>query len=221
MKPKVLSILKPKTASLGFTAEELDGVAENIAKTLKEDATDEQINQAIEAALPYLQMSQKAVTRIVNAEKAKSQKEKEEADKKAKEEAEKAAKEKGVGSGADEEPAWFRAYREQQDAKFAAIDNERVSAKRLAVFESMIKDLPEKQKTSELSSFKRLVPTFKDDDDFNTFMEEKKTSIGEMVQETANIGLGGLSKPGVGGSGKLGDKPASDEECDAIVARIM
>jgi len=220
MKAKVLQLLKPKTASLGFTTEELEGAAETIAKTLKDDATDEQITTAVEAALPYLQMSQKAVTRIVNAEKAKSQKEKEESEKKAKEEAEKAAKEKGAGGGTDEEPAWFKSFREQQDAKFAAIDSERVSVKRLAEFEDIIKNLSEKQKASELSSFKRLVSTFKDDDEFNSYMEEKKTSIGEIEQENANVGLGGLSKPG-GGSGKSGDKPASEEECDAIVSRIM
>jgi hypothetical protein len=223
MKTKVLQLLKPKTASLGFTTEELDGVADNIAKALKEDATDEQINQAIDSVLPFLQMSQKAVTRIVNAKEEKSKKEREEeARKKAEEEeAAKKAKEKGAAGGKDdEEPAWFKTYREQQDAKFAAIDSERVSAKRIADFESVIKDLPDKQKASELSTFKRLVSTFKDDDDFNSYMEEKKTSIGEIVQENANIGLGGLTKPG-GGSGKTGDKPASEAECDAIVERIM
>jgi len=78
MKTKVLSLLKPKTASLGFTTEELEGVAENISRNLKEDATDEQINQAIDSALPFLQMSQKAVTRIVNAKEEKSKKEREE-----------------------------------------------------------------------------------------------------------------------------------------------
>jgi len=221
MKTKVLSLLKPKTASLGFTTEELDGVAENIARTLKEDATEEQINQAIDSVLPFLQMSQKAVTRIVNAKEEKSKKEREEeARKKAdEEETAKKAKEKG-GSETDGEPAWFKSYREQQDAKFAAIDNERISTKRISDFEGVIKDLPEKQKASELSTFKRLVSTFKDDEDFNSYMEEKKTSIGEMIQENANIGLGGLTKPGVG-IGKLGDKSASEEECDAIVSRIM
>ena len=222
MKTKVLSLLKPKTASLGFTTEELDGVAENIARTLKEDATEEQINQAIESVLPFLQMSQKAVTRIVNAKEEKSKKERdEEARKKAEdEEAAKKAKEKGGGGTEDEEPAWFKTFREQQDARFAAIDKEKVSVKRIAVFEEIVKDLPEKQKASELSTFKRLVSTFKDDEDFNSYMEEKKTSIGEMVQENANLGLSGLTKPG-GGSTKLGDKPASEEECDAIVSRIM
>ena len=218
MKTKVLSLLKPKTASLGFTTEELEGVADNIAGTLKEDATDEQINQAIDSALPLLQMSQKAVTRIVNAKEAKSKKEQEEAEakKRAEEEAAKKAKEKGEGngSGTDEEPAWFKAFREQQEAKFAAIDSERVAAKRLAEFEGIVKDLPEKQKASELSTFKRILSTFKDDDDFNTFFEEKKTSIGEIVQENANIGLSGITKPG--GGVKFGDKKATVEQFEEI-----
>jgi len=228
MKAKVLQLLKPKTASLGFTTEELEGVADNIAGTLKEDATDEQINKAIESVLPFLQMSQKAVTRIVNAKDEKSKKEREEAEAKKKAEEEeakrKAAKEKGEGSG-DETAiekllAEIKAMREQQDAKFAALEGEKTATKRIADFESIIKDLPEKQKASELSTFKRLVSTFEDDEDFNSYLEEKKTSIGEMVQENANSGLGNLSKPGCGGKG-ISDKPASTEECDAIVEKLF
>jgi len=218
MKTKVLQLLKPKTASLGFTTEELEGVADNIAGTLKEDATDEQINKAIESVLPFLQMSQKAVTRIVNAKEEKSKKEREEA------EAKKKAEEEGEGSG-DETAiekllAEIKAMREQQDAKFAALEGEKTATKRIANFESIIKDLPEKQKASELSTFKRLVSTFKDDEDFNSYLEEKKTSISEMVQENANEGLGGVTKPG-GGGRYTSEKPASEEECDAIVSRIM
>jgi hypothetical protein len=220
MKTNVLSLLKPKTASLGFTNEELEGVAENIARTLKEGATNEQINQAIDSALPFLQMSQKAVTRIVNAKEEKSKKEREEAEAKRKAEEEEAAKKAKGSSGTDEEPAWFKSYREQQDAKFAALESEKLATKRIADFEDIIKNLSEKQKISETTSFKRLVSTFKDDEDFNSYLEEKKISIGEIEQENANVGLGNVSKPGGGGRG-VGDKPASAEECDAIVEKLF
>ena len=83
MKTKVLAILKPKAASLGFSAEELDNVAIHLAETLAEDATDEQITTVVDSSLPLLKLSQTAVNRIVNAkkeEKAKSKNKKEESE---------------------------------------------------------------------------------------------------------------------------------------------
>ena len=73
MKTKVLQDLKPKAASLGFTAEELESVATQIAGTLQEDATEEQISAQVDAIMPYLKLSQSAVTRIVNAKKKEKQ----------------------------------------------------------------------------------------------------------------------------------------------------
>ena len=69
MKTKVLQTLKPKVASLGFTKEELESVVDSISETLQEDATEEQINAQVDAVIPYLKISQSAVTRIVNAKK--------------------------------------------------------------------------------------------------------------------------------------------------------
>lgn len=69
MKTKVLQALKPKVASLGFTKEEIESVVDSISETLQEDATEEQIAEKVDAVIPYLKLSQSAVTRIVNAKR--------------------------------------------------------------------------------------------------------------------------------------------------------
>ena len=49
---EVIQKLKPKAASLGFNDKELEAVASHIKVTLPENATEEQIDAAIDAALP-------------------------------------------------------------------------------------------------------------------------------------------------------------------------
>lgn len=74
-KETVYGLMKPKTASLGFTKDELMTVCENIAgrfDSKEEEATEEEINAEIDAVLPFLQMSQSAANRIV--QQSKSQK---------------------------------------------------------------------------------------------------------------------------------------------------
>lgn len=68
-KERVIGAMKPKTAHLGFSKDELEGVAERIAGNLTDEATDEEINAQIDAVMPYLEISQKAVNRVVNQQK--------------------------------------------------------------------------------------------------------------------------------------------------------
>lgn len=67
-KETVYGLMKPKTASLGFTKDELMTVCASIAgrfDSKEEEATEEEINAEIDAVLPYLQLSQSAANRIV------------------------------------------------------------------------------------------------------------------------------------------------------------
>jgi hypothetical protein len=209
MKTKVLKALKPKAASLGFTEEELEESAATIAGNLKEDATDEQVTQAVDAALPFLKMSQKAATRIVNAEKEKSKKEKDEAKKKADEE--EAAKKKEINPDPkDDTPAWAKALIEQNKAlseKVESLSGERVAEKRKASFSGILEGLTEKQKNSILADFNRL--QFKDDDDFNSYLEEKKKHVADLIQENADAGISKVSKP-KGAKGSTEEKPPKE-----------
>ena len=185
MKTKVLAILKPKAASLGFSAEELDNVAEHITTTLTEDATDEQITSAIESSLPYLKLSQTAVNRIVNAkkdEKAKSKNKKEESE----ESQEESTEEEKV-------PAWAKTLLDKVDK----IEKKEVLGTRLEKFGEVVKDLPDTQRKSMISDFKRI--TFENDEDFESYLSEKKELIPSLIQDNANAGLD-KGKPGAGGS---------------------
>ena len=74
----VLLALKPKVKAFGFNKNELKGVAAKIANnlTLEEDASEEDINEAIDnaidAVLPYLEMGQKQANRVINDYKKKT-----------------------------------------------------------------------------------------------------------------------------------------------------
>lgn len=185
MKTKVLAILKPKAASLGFSAEELDNVAIHLAETLAEDATDEQITTVVDSSLPLLKLSQTAVNRIVNAkkdEKAKSKNKKEESE----ESQEESTEEEKV-------PAWAKTLLEKVDK----IEKKEVLGTRLEKFGEVVKDLPDTQRKSMISDFKRI--TFENDEDFESYLSEKKELIPSLIQDNANAGLD-KGKPGAGGS---------------------
>lgn len=185
MKTKVLAILKPKAASLGFSAEELDNVAIHLAETLEEDATDEQITTVVDSSLPLLKLSQTAVNRIVNAkkdEKAKSKNKKEESG----ESQEESTEEEKV-------PAWAKPLFEKVDK----IEKKEVLGTRLEKFGEVVKDLPDTQRKSMISDFKRI--TFENDEDFETYLSEKKELVPSLIQDNANAGLD-KGKPGAGGS---------------------
>jgi len=204
MKTKVLGKLKPKVASLGFNEEELEGVANQIAGTLQADATDQQIDTAIELFLPFLQVSQKVATRVINAAKPKP--EPKEGDKKEIDGAAHTFKNgkwvKDEGSKPDkEENAELKALREQIETltkTVATLSSTKLSEQRTTLFEAKIDKLPPKQKAEALRNFKRM--SFTDDDDFNAYMAETDTSVAEIIQELANNGLKKMTKVGGGSS---------------------
>lgn len=224
MKTKVLALLKPKVVALGFTTEELEGVAADLAGNLKDDATDEQINLVVNAAIPSLKLSQQAVNRIVNAEKEKAriQQEKESKEKAEREEAERLAKEAKdkEGKGGEEVPAWAKAILDQNKAlteQVQTLSGSRLSEQRTATFQKALDGLSEKNKSNELAMFSRIVSTFSDDADFDSFMEEKKIVFDELKQEEANVGLRG-GRPGGGASTPTGE--ATDAEVSSVVDNI-
>ena len=187
MKTKVLQKLKPKAASLGFNEKELDGVADKLVGNLADDATDDLIEAEIDKILPYLQVSQTFATRVINAAKPKTEP-------------------KTIVEGAEEspktdgEPAWFKTYREQQDAKFAVLSQATVAEQRAKLFTADLEGLLPKQKEAALKDFGRM--TFADDDDFAAYRLEKQAGVAEIAQELSNNGLAAMTKPGSGDSEK-------------------
>ena len=196
---EVIQILKPKAVALGFSKEELETVANQIKATLPADATEAQIDAAVEAAIPYLKVSQTAVNRIVNASKEKP-------NPPAPSGSSEPEAKGGNPKNPEEEPAWFKSYRETQDQRMGQMEQVNISKTRIAAYSEKIKDLPEKHQTALLKDFSRVVGTFKDDNDFNSYLTEKEADIQSLNQELADMGLKKMKKPG------SGCEPAGEED---------
>lgn len=156
MKAKVLTLLKPKAKSFGFTDDELMTVCETIANGLasKEDVTDDDINAQIDVVLPYLKLSQSASNRSYERMKKQfeeDQKKAEEDKKKAEEEAaRKKAEEEEAKKRASEEPEWFKKYREdtqktikEQQDTIASMQKSKANEGFMAKAKAGLKDVDE------------------------------------------------------------------------------
>lgn len=172
----VMDLLKPKAASLGFTKEELEGVAEKIASNLglDDDATDEALNdavtKAVDAQMFYLELGQASANRIIQKEKEKREKAEAEAKKKAeeeaaakaeeerkaKEEAERKAKEEEERKKAEEEG--YKKFLESDWARNMKAENENLA--------TLLKEQQEaaKKAQDEFSAFR---------DEFNQMKADK------------------------------------------------
>ena len=208
MKTKVLQALKPKVASLGFTKEELEGVATQLAENIQEDATEEQIAEKVDSVIPYLKLSQSAVTRIVNAKK------KDEKQPKAPE----VSKTTETEEGADPEDKFDKLLKviEAQNAKIDALVNKDVTETRRSLYASKLKELPEIEQKSRLRLFDRM--TFKDNEDFEQFISETEEETAELVKEFSEREVSAMGKPLRGSKGS--DKQATDEEAKEVINKL-
>jgi len=220
----VMSRLKPKVKAFGFNQKELKGVAAKIADnlTLEEDASDEDINaaidEAIDAVIPYLEAGRSYANRVIND----SQKNGDEDDDDEEDEEETPAskqtpkqKRKPAKPKDDEEPDYFKKLRESIEARFAAIEGARTTETRKGKLEKLLKDSGTfgKQIIKGFSKMK-----FETDDEFDEYLSEVEEDLKSYNQELADKGLGG-TPPGAGNGGKGGkDLPElTDAEIDDIV----
>lgn len=189
MKTKVFAKLKPKAVSLGFTEMELQGVAARIADNLNsEDATDEDIDAQVDAVIPFLSLGQTMATRVINKTKPIKPVETD------------PDKEDKSGSQtpptAEDEPSWFKNYRETQEKRIAAIENEKVSTSRHSQLEAIVKDAGAFG-VKTLKDFSRM--NFESDDAFNEYLEDTRADAQVFKQEGANNALANMGKPAGGG----------------------
>lgn len=204
MKEKVLQALKPKVSSLGFSKDELEGVAETISTNLTDESTEEQINQAIDAVIPFLKVSQSMATRVINQQKKETSK---------KEETSKSEKKEEVSD--PEEPAWFKTYREETDKKFSALIESKAKETRKAQFIQKLDGLSDAQKERKLKDFDRM--SFKDDDDFTSYLTELEETVKAEIQEASNENLGKIGRPL---SGKKNNGQATDDEVKEVINNL-
>lgn len=189
MKTKVIERLKPKAASLGFTKKELEGVTDIIVRNLQEDASDESVDEEIEKALQFLEISQSMANRVINANITKTKQPKGE---------ENTSPDNATQQ--NDEPDWFRKYREQQEQRLQQLENAKISESRRERFEKSLSGLLPKQKEDRLKDFDRMA--FKDEEDFLTYLKDKSAMVSEINQELANEGLSKMSAPPAGTSAK-------------------
>lgn len=215
----------PKVKAFGFNNKELKGLAAKIAENLtsEEDASDEDVNAeietAVEAVLPVLEIGRSYANRVINDtrnehEDDNNDDDDEHDDKSLKQSKSRKSPENKVKKS-DEEPEWFKTYRESMEKKIEALTGERIADKRKSKLEKLLKDTG-KFGERMLKSYSRM--KFENDDDFEEFFSEVEEDLKFENQERANKGLEKLGAPATGGSDKKDKKPdvLSEEEIKEI-----
>lgn len=178
------------------------GVAEVISnnQALSDDSTDEEVNAQIDAVIPFLHVGQKQANRIVAQTKPSPN------------------DDAGNGGGAkpsvtepkqDDEPAWFKAYREKQEERIRAIEQKDTASQRDAKLQELLKDTGAYGKTI-LASAKRM--NFQSDEDFNEWLSEVETDLQAYRQELGDKALGDNAKPNASSGGSGNNKQVASED---------
>lgn len=228
-KQKVLLMLKPKVKQFGFNKKELQGIAAKIADNLTsaDDASDEDVNAEIEekidAVIPYLQVSQSYANRLV--EDARKQNDDDEPDDN---DDDNPSAKRNPGSkntkddkdkDGDTTPEWAASLLKTVETltnEITTLKGEKVASTRKARLEELLKDAGSYGKRT-LKNFDRM--KFETDDEFDEFYSEVEEDLKAYNQERADQGLAALGNPPAAGRGKgtgEEDEPMSDSEIEDL-----
>lgn len=209
MKEKILQALKTKYSNLGFSEKAFGGVAEYLATTITEE---DKIETGISGVENLLKAFQSDADKI-RTENANLKKQLDKFKTTPKEEGKDDPKEKADNK---EVPEWAKGLLEsnkQLAEKLAAIESGKAADNRRAQLESQIEKASEGFKKNVLKNFSRM--QFKDDDDFNSYLEEVKADSEADVKEQETESFSYFPKPASSAGGS--SKEASKEE----IAQIM
>lgn len=227
-KQKVLLMLKPKVRQFGFNKKELQGIAAKIADNLTsaDDASDEDVNAEIEekidAVLPYLQVSQSYANRLVEDARKKNDDDEPDDDD---ESTQRDKRQPGSKSNKtnkeekDDAPTWAKGLVETVETlrgEIATLKGEKVTTSRKSKLAELLKDSGS-YGNRILKSFDRM--KFETDEEFDDFYSEVEEDLKAYNQERADAGLAALGNPPAAGGGKGGkkeDEVISDTEVEAI-----
>lgn len=228
-KQQVLLRLKPKVKAFGFNKKELMSVAAKIADNLTstDDASDEDVNAeidtAIDAILPYLQVSQSFANRVIEENRKKN--DDDETDDDDDDESsnstnrqpgsnKKNPQNKGKN---DDAPEWAKGLVQTVQIlndEIAALKGEKVTTTRREKLESLLKDAGTFG-TRTLKSFNKM--KFENDEEFKEFYSEVEEDLKSYNQERADAGLSSLGNPpGAGSKKQEKNEVLTDEEVIAI-----
>lgn len=221
---KVLDALKTNkdVKALGFSRKELKGIAANVADKLKleDDATDEDVSEAIGSAiddvLPLLKLTQSAVDRQVQDYKRSNGDDDDDDDDDDDEPSRRSpskSNRKGKKDGDDEDSATLAAIKKLTDVvtilqgDVTELKSGNTTSSRRAKVEKLLANTG-KFGERQLKAFSRI--SFKDDEDFEDYLEELKEDIEAENQGRANNGLE-----------KLGNIPAPDKKNNKEEEELM
>ena len=231
-KQKVLLLLKPKVKQFGFNRKELQGIAAKIADNLTsaDDASDEDVNAEIEekidAVLPYLQVSQSYANRLVEDARKKNGDDETDDDDDDNANHDKGSKRQSGSKSTknnkedeDEAPAWAKGLVETVETlrgEIATLKGEKVTTTRKTKLAELLKDTGS-YGSRILKSFDRM--KFETEEEFDDFYSEVEEDLKAYNQERADAGLANLGNPPAAGGGKgteKEDEVISDAEVEAI-----
>lgn len=181
LRNQILAALKKKYSDLGFS----DKAFESLLPYLETVITSEdQIESGVNGIESMLKGMQGEATRWAQAAVDKAPKPTNQPDPNKKE---------GVQnpSPSDEVPTWFKPFAE----KLNQIEVGNSVDKRKQTLTEALKDVSQPVRDSVLKDFSRM--NFTDDQDFTTWLEEKKTDVGALEQTVANNSLNQQNRPGI------------------------
>lgn len=242
---KVLTLLKTKAKQLGFNRNELKGIAAKIADNLDlaDDASDEDedsaIDEAVDDAMELLGYSQSAAQRAISNFKKKhnvsdddddvDDDEEDDDDQTQPSKKNKSGQRKGNKKStkskddADDDedndtPAWAKGLissMEKMSERVSSLEKGNVSKSRKARLEEVLKDTGNFGKR-RLKEFDRIKDTFKDDDEFEEYLDEITEDLENYNQERADEGLGKVGAPGASTPNKKDKTPIKDEDAKPL-----
>ena len=195
----VFNVLKLKSKALGFSKDELEGIAADVANNfdLDEEASDEDANAEIEkqvdAVLPFLKIAQKTAQRTIQKFKDSTDDNDgtDDLDDTGIEEDNHKIKEKAK----ENIPAWAQALIEQNKAlqtEILSMKSDNVTNGRRSKLKALLSGKGTFGKTV-LKNFDRM--KFNDESEFDDFYDGVIEDLAAIDQERANEGLGKLGAP--------------------------
>lgn len=159
MKKKFLTALSLKCKDFGLTEKALEELTELGSKSLKDDATDEDINKAVDLLVPYAKAMQGEITRKTS-KKPQSTKQ---------------SDDEGNGEGDDDvkTPKWFAPFKEKMEA--LETENAALKAKEKATERASL--ISEKAKKLGIPDYLIKRVSFADDADIDKELEEYKQEL--------------------------------------------
>lgn len=198
----VLNILRPKVEALGFSRDELKGIAADVADNLEldEEASDDDINAEIEkqvnAVMPYLKIAQKTAQRTIQKFKDSAVDDDDEPEDEPEDGINK-INHKHNDEPQEKIPAWAQAIVTQQKTiltELAGMKEKDTSNIRRQKLKALLKDTGTFGKAT-LKSFDLM--KFNDETQFDEFYDGVVEDLAAINQERANEGLGKLGAPAV------------------------